>query len=1059
MRSGNCRSGRMRPQWWLVAAACLMASLLPVTSAGAAEEPADAGESASDTEDPAGGVQVVRYAALDRYAMSIELAQALVDAEGGTSEWVVLASGESWADAAAAGPLAASLSAPVVLVPSGGLQALSAPIEFAELLRSAGVRRVMIVGSGIVLPDHKQSVLYGLGMLPRDVERLHGTDAVANSIAVAERIGTAAEFGDLGRTVIIASDHSVADAVAVGPLAAAGPFPLLLTAPDALDPRITAYLTDHEIEHVVLVGGAADVSAAVQEAIETTDVTVTRLAGQDRFHTAALAMDLLAEVPRCTDDEIDSIGLALADEPRLALAAGHLLGPQCIPLLFTDADRLAPITQNHLYLYRHRTGIAPNWHLIGDGVSIDPSAIERPPVRMATVADNPDGDGQHIVVLDEQHQARHYLTDAGFDGITRLRWAPDRETVIFTGVRNGTPLLYGDWKDGQWVDGEGVDGGTRSTYELDLHSGAVRPQPRIQSWYAPLILDGWVDPTPSPGREYIVFRAPTEDYAGHSLFTLHVESGEVRQLTHNTTNDTHHVVSSGWLADGRRLIYAHFDISQYEEPVSPDGPSNTHGYLGPDTRLFDSRCENTPLHRAHIVDVGDGRVWPLSHGNHLVDKPVLLSPDRRFVAIKSYEDYEFAPERDIHGFFRWRCSHDGVGTPSISVFDITGAEPRAVTEDSASGFVPTWSPDSDYLVFRTSTEDSGGHSLFALDVAAGDVAQMTHNQSDEHHHVAQSWILNGNKLLYTVQRIDELDGPCHHVSPAQGRRSGVPHLEAHVVSLSDRRSTRLAYEGFIVSDYDRAGIDVPPNGTQVSFETNSFYDYYTAQGGCSYHGRNDLRFYLYDVSADEPQSALINGSSASGALWSPNGRYLHYTNYEFFQNPSNSGYDNVGASLLDTASGAVWQVPLSQFFGPESTAHAVAWTPDSSRLLYRVGIGARGNRTHGMTIADITSDKVVPLELPQVFEYAPRYFGFSPDSQQVIHSDWATAGTVLLHDTRDGALLGIYDIYAATEPGKPVLNDPDDYGDILKDFRFSAEWTTAGIFTAGEYYLWPYYDY
>ena len=1066
MRLGDRRSGRRRSRWWLVAAACL-AAVPPMTAVSAAEEPASSDESASDAaeasadpapEVPAGGVEIVRYAGSGSYAMSTVLARTLVGA-GGSSEWVVLASGESWADAAVAGPLAASLDAPVVLVPPGGLQSTAARPDLVEFLRSTGVRRAVIVGGPETLPNHEPSVLYGLGMLPRNIERVHGADLIEAAIAVAERIGTPAEFSDLGPTVIVASDRSIADAVAIGPLAAAGPFPLLLTAPDALDPRITAYLTKHEATHVVLVGGNDALGPSVQEAIEADGVTVTRLAGQDRYHTATLAMDLLAEVPRCTDDAIDSIALAFAEEPHLALTAGPLLGPQCIPLLFTDTVRLASVTQNHLYLNRHRTGIEPNWHLIGDDITIDPSVIERPPVRMATVVDNPDGAGQHIVVLDEHHQTRHYLTDAGFDGITRLRWASDHETVIFTGVRNGTPLLYGDWKDGKWVDGEGVDGGTRSTYELDLHSGAVRPQPRIQFWYAPLILDGWVDPTPSPGREYIVYRAPTEDHAGHSLFALHVESGEVRQLTHNTTNDTHHVVSSGWLADGRRLIYAHLDISQYEEPVPPDGPSNTRAYASPDPTLFGSRCENTPLHRAHIVDVEDGQVRPLSHGNHLVDKPILFSPDRRFVAVKSYEDYEFAPERDIHGFFRWWCTHDGLGTPSISVFDITGSEPRAVTEDSASGFAPTWSPDSDYLVFRASTEDSDGHSLFALDVAAGDMAQITHNQSDEHHHIAQVWLLNGSKLLYTVQRIEELEGPCHHVSPAQGRRTGVPHLEAHVVSLANRYSTQLAYEGFIVGGYYRAGFDVPPNGTHVSFETHSFYDYYSAQGGCTYRGWNDLRFYLYDVSTDDPQAARINGNSASGGLWSPNGRYLHYTNYEFVQNPSYSTYDNLGASLLDTVSGAVWHVPLSQSFGPESTAHVVAWTADSSRLLYHVEIGARGNRTHGMTIADIASDKVIPLELPQVFDYAPRYFGFSPDSQQVIHSDWATAGTVLLHDTGDGALLGIYDIYAATEPGKPVLNDPDDYGDILKDFRFSAEWTTAGIFTAGEYYLWPYYDY
>ena len=38
-----------------------------------------------------------------------------------------------------------------------------------------------------MLPNHEPSVLYELGMLPRNIERVHGDDPVATAIAVAER--------------------------------------------------------------------------------------------------------------------------------------------------------------------------------------------------------------------------------------------------------------------------------------------------------------------------------------------------------------------------------------------------------------------------------------------------------------------------------------------------------------------------------------------------------------------------------------------------------------------------------------------------------------------------------------------------------------------------------------------------------------------------------------------------------------------------------------------------------------------------------------------------------
>ncbi|WP_419862560.1 cell wall-binding repeat-containing protein [Candidatus Poriferisodalis sp.] len=1007
--------------------------------------------------DLAGGAEVVRYTGSDPYELSLAVAQALVDAEGGTSEWVVLASGESWADAATAGPLAASLGAPVVLVPPGDLQAAGARLELVKFLRSSSVRRVVIVGSSDVLPNHESSVLFGLGMLPRNIESIYGDDLVGSAIAVAERIGTPPELGELGRTAIIASNQSIADAVAVGPLAAAGPFPLLLTAPDELDPRITAYLEEREIEHVVLVGGTNAIAPAIRKAIDIAGATATRLAGEDRYHTAALAMDLLAEVPRCTEDAIDNIGLAPAGEPLLALTAGRLLGPQCIPLLFTDADRLALVTQNHLYLYRSRTGIKPGWHLVGNSVSVDSSAIERPPVRMATVADNPDGDGQHIVVLDEHHNPTRYLLDAGFDGITGVEWTTNRSALAFTGVREGTRIPYAHWVDrGRYVTREGVGDGARGMYELDLRSGIARPRPRFPTWYEHLVQDHWVDPMPSVDRAYIVFRAPTEDFAGHSLFALDVESGEVRQLTHNNTNDTHHVVSSDWLSGGQRLIYAHLDISQIEEPSPKDGPSNAHAYARPDTRQFGSKCGNVPLRRAHIVNVEDGLVRPLPHGNHLIDEPIVPSPDGRFVAIKSYEDYELTPERDLYGYFRWRCTHDGIGIPSISVLDLRGSEPQTVNENTTSGFTPTWSPDSKYLMFRAPTEGHEGHSLFAVDVSTGEATRFTHNQSNEHHHVAQEWLLNGSKLLYTVQSIEELEGPCHHVSPAQGRRRGVPHVEAHVLDVSNRHSAQLAYEGLIINRYYDAAFSLSPNETHVALVSSPSYEYYTAQGGCSYLSRGAYQMYVFDISTAQPRQVVIDGDSAAGTLWSPDGRYL-----AFWQR-KNSG-SSVSHFVLDTQDGSVRSIHFPDTYQTQARLHRVAWAPDSSRVLYELERGSYGNRTYLSVVAEVETPLIVKLQMTADSPHRLPFHGFSTDGRAVIqgtgYGGTAAARGLLVHDIVTGTFLGTYHIYAATEPGKPVLDNPGDIGDVNNYFRFSAQWTTTGIHATGEYYLAHSYDY
>ena len=138
----------MKSRSGLVAAICLAASVLPISNAGATAEP-DVGdiEGAAEANVTANGVEVVRLWSPDRYGTSLAVARELVRLRGGRAEAVVLASGESWADAAVAGPLAASLSAPVLLVPPGGLQTSAARPDLVEFLRSAGTRRVVILGS------------------------------------------------------------------------------------------------------------------------------------------------------------------------------------------------------------------------------------------------------------------------------------------------------------------------------------------------------------------------------------------------------------------------------------------------------------------------------------------------------------------------------------------------------------------------------------------------------------------------------------------------------------------------------------------------------------------------------------------------------------------------------------------------------------------------------------------------------------------------------------------------------------------------------------------------
>ena len=412
----------------------------------------------------------------------------------------------------------------------------------------------MIVGSPDVLPNHEPSVLYGLGMLPRNIERVHGDDLVGTSISIAERIGAPAELGELGRTVIIASDQSVADAVAVGPLAAAGPFPLLLTAPDALDPRIAAYLEEHEVEHVVLIGGTAAIAPVVQAAVETSDITVTRLAGRDRSDTAHLAADLFdqhtAEDPACTGGPI-RIGLVPAQHPEQALTAGPLLAQACAPLRYTEPATLPPELHHNLFLAQSRAGRAL-LHVFASAsvLADDVLDVSVPPVRIAAwrplAGESPDVSQAVLVVSDGRGRSRVYpqatVDVPGPDGDLYLpspSWGP-----------HGRYLTYQDPE-------------TRGVLVLDTVSGRL-DLVRYGDEVPKLLVDTGASWSPEGSR--LVFSGIIDDEVTLSvtsmqvgvpqptaeLFLYDLASGEVSRLTHDNFTDIAH----SWSAQGTEVFYS-----------------------------------------------------------------------------------------------------------------------------------------------------------------------------------------------------------------------------------------------------------------------------------------------------------------------------------------------------------------------------------------------------------------------------------------------------------------------------------------------------------------------
>ncbi|WP_420443984.1 cell wall-binding repeat-containing protein [Candidatus Poriferisodalis sp.] len=260
---------------------------------------------------------------------------AAVPVSGGV---VVVANGWSPPDAGAAAPLAGRLGGSVLYGAADGLGDSSA----RALVRLAPAR-VIMVGGPAALSASVEAEIRGL-LGSAIVERLSGTDRVDT----AARAALVAPVTGQQRPVVIANGRSAADVGAAAPLATALGGSVLYATDRALGAPTGGALEQLAPSRIVLVGG----TAALSESIETelggllADARVERLAGTDRFDTAARAASL-AQLPNGRP-----VVIANGRNPASVGIAAPLAATLRGSVLFANADRLGTAASDALKTLR-----------------------------------------------------------------------------------------------------------------------------------------------------------------------------------------------------------------------------------------------------------------------------------------------------------------------------------------------------------------------------------------------------------------------------------------------------------------------------------------------------------------------------------------------------------------------------------------------------------------------------------------------------------------------------------------------------------------------------------
>ena len=158
------------------------------------------------------------------------------------------------------------------------------------------------------------------------VDRIAGADRYETAHQVARLFAP-----DELPTVYLASGKNYADAVAAAPSVSRGT-PLILTTPGFLQIQARQFLTveDRSIGNVTILGGSAAVSETVEDEVRSLGLVTRRIAGADRYETAALIARESLGVSGC--HPVRDVAVASGTSPYGGLAASAVRGP-CQPLL------------------------------------------------------------------------------------------------------------------------------------------------------------------------------------------------------------------------------------------------------------------------------------------------------------------------------------------------------------------------------------------------------------------------------------------------------------------------------------------------------------------------------------------------------------------------------------------------------------------------------------------------------------------------------------------------------------------------------------------------------
>jgi putative cell wall-binding protein/fibronectin type 3 domain-containing protein len=189
--------------------------------------------------------------------------------------------------------------------------------------------------------------------------RLYGSNRYATSQAISQSGWTSSYYA------IVVSGENYPDALCSAPLAAKYNAPILLTTKDSLNYQTRSELERLKVSKVYLIGGVNVISTATEQSIRNMGISVTRIAGTDRYDTSLqIALTL---------GDFNQAVIATGENYADALSMAPIAAMKRIPILLTPKDSMSYSLRQYLSNYVRST------YVVGGVNAISPAVYNQLP--------------------------------------------------------------------------------------------------------------------------------------------------------------------------------------------------------------------------------------------------------------------------------------------------------------------------------------------------------------------------------------------------------------------------------------------------------------------------------------------------------------------------------------------------------------------------------------------------------------------------------------------------------------------------------------------------------